>query len=95
VTLADTPVVAAIDAGPAGLIVYDERDPPLAPSGSAMCFAASVAAALLSAEAVVSGTPLSTPESLAITGMFAVFACCRSGAVAAGTSSDPSGGPMK
>ena len=46
---------------------------PLSPMSSAMCLAASAAAALLSVAAVVSGMSLSTPESNAMTGMFGVL----------------------
>ena len=55
---------------------------PLPPISSAMCLAASAAAALLSVAAVVSGTSLSTPESNAMTGMFCDFAWSISGALA-------------
>ena len=47
-----------------------------------MCLAASAAAARLSVAAVVSGMSLSTPESKAMTGMPASFACCSSGPAA-------------
>ena len=47
-----------------------------------MCLAASAAAALLSVDAVVTGTSLSTPESNAITGMFCALAWSISGAAA-------------
>ena len=55
---------------------------PLPPTSSAMCLAASAAAALLSVATVVTGTSLSTPESNAITGMFCDLACCSSGSAA-------------
>src|SRR5665647_3222642 len=55
---------------------------PLPPSNLDRCLAASPAAALLSVSAVVTGIGLSTPESNAMTGIFAAFACSMRGAAA-------------
>ena len=68
-----------VRAGHAGLVVHHQGDLAVPPTASAMCLAASAAAARLSVAAVVSGMSLSTPESNAITGMSCDFACCSSG----------------
>ena len=75
--------VAAVDAGAAGLVVDDHGD--LARAADQLGHVLGGLARRrpeLSVAAVVTGMSLSTPESNAITGIFASLACCSSGTAA-------------